>query len=73
MASRGFVGGVDTPHSLNVRIVKDGVTDHKQEDNRAKGYVTRHISQYKSLPITSLLPTRTKTPTTRGDETVKST
>ncbi len=53
---------VGTPHPLNVRIAKDGVTDHKQEDNRSKGYVTRHISQVKSLPTTPLLPTTTKAP-----------
>ena len=64
-AGRGVVVGVGTPHPLNVRIAKDGVTDHKQEDNRAKGYVTRHISQVKSLPTTPLLPTRTKAPATR--------
>jgi hypothetical protein len=57
---------------LNLRIAKDGVTDHKQENNRAKGYVTRHISKVKPLPTTPLLPTRTKAPATRtkqGDTT----
>jgi hypothetical protein len=41
------------------------VTNHKQEDKRAKGYVTRNISQFKSLLTTPLLPTRTKAPAKR--------
>jgi hypothetical protein len=69
-AGRGVVVGVGTPHPLNVRIAKDGVTDHKQEDNQAKGYVTRHISQVKPLPTTPLLPTRTKAPATRTNRGV---
>ncbi len=43
-AGRGVVVGVGTPHPLNLRIAKNGVTDYKQEEYRAKGYVTRHIS-----------------------------
>ncbi len=62
--------GVGIPHPLSVRIAKDGVTDHKQEDNRAKGYVTRHISQVKSLPTTPLLPMRTKAPATRTNREI---
>ena len=70
-AGRGVVVvGVGTPHPLNVRIAKDGVTDHQQEDNRAKGYVTRHISQVKPLPTTPLLPTRTKAPATRTNREI---
>ena len=62
--------GVGTPHPSNERIAKDGVTDHKQEDNRANGYVTRHISQVESLPTTPLLPTRTKAPATRTNREI---
>jgi hypothetical protein len=70
-AGRGVVVvGVGTPHPLNVRLAKNGVTDHKQEDDRARGYVTRHISQVKPLPTTPLLPTRTKAPATRTNRGV---
>jgi hypothetical protein len=36
------------------------VIDYKQEDNRAKGYVTKRISWVKYVSTNSLLPTRTK-------------
>ncbi len=54
-----------TSHPLNVRIAKKGVIDHEQENNQAKGSVTKHISPgSKYVPTISLLSNQTKTLTT---------
>jgi hypothetical protein len=46
------------------------VCDHKQEDNRAKRYVTKYISQVKSVPTTPHLPTTTKARSTRINRSI---